>query len=227
MLVVALVACGPRHASVPRKTTGAVVGIARDHDTGDPVAAADIRVRAQGQLGAPAATSTTKQGTYTIDHLPPGRYDLTARFAGQPIEVANVIVAANEVTVVDLVFTLGRPDAVHADFGSPLSTIDRYHPKSLAAAVGILEGSVGDLGSKERMPGAVVTAVGPEGPHTTTAQTVTDDQGRFKLEVAPGTYVVSAYYSVEGHGQIEVRRSDIAVGGGEAVIVPLWIESTR
>ena len=43
----------------------------------------------------------------------------------------------------------------------------------------------------------------------------------------PGTYVISAYYSVGGHGEIEVRRSDVAVAGGEAVVVPLWIESAR
>ena len=207
------------------KTSGSIAGLARDHDSGDPVSAADVRIRAQGQLGAATTTRSNAQGLYAIDHLAPGRYDLTAQFAGQPVDVGNVVVRANQVAVVDLVFTLGRPDAIHADFGSPQSAIDRYHPRSLAAEVGRLEGTIGDLGSKERIAGAVVNAVG--GPSATTLQAVTDDQGRYRFEVAPGTYVVSAYYSIDGHGQIEVRRSDIAVAGGEAVVVPLWIESTR
>ena len=57
---------------------------------------------------------------------------------------------------------------------------------------------------------------------------ITDDQGRYRFDnVKPGTYVVSAYYSVSGRGQIEIRRSDIAVAGGEGVIVPIWIEVAK
>jgi hypothetical protein len=38
---------------------------------------------------------------------------------------------------------------------------------------------------------------------------------------------VSAYYSIGGRAQIEVRRSAITVEGAEAVVVPLWIELGR
>ena len=81
-----------------------------------------------------------------------------------------------------------------------------------------------DTSTKERVPGAVVTAVTLAGQ---TEQTVSDDDGRYRFDLAPGTYAVSAYYSIGGRGQIEVRRSGIAVAGAEAVSVPLWIELVR
>jgi hypothetical protein len=72
----------------------------------------------------------------------------------------------------------------------------------------------------------VVTAIIGDDPNKT-QQTVSDDYGRFRFETLPGTYSVSAYYSVGGRGQIEVRRSNIAVEGAEAVHVPLFIEMNR
>ena len=90
--------------------------------------------------------------------------------------------------------------------------------------VSIIEGTVNDTSTRGRVPGAVVTAVHGE----QTEQTISDDHGRFRFDgVAPGTYSVSAYYSVGGRGQIEDRRSEIAVAGSEAVLVPLWIELGR
>ncbi|MCX5743372.1 MAG: carboxypeptidase-like regulatory domain-containing protein [Proteobacteria bacterium] len=224
ILIAALAACHGGSPNTPRATTGAIAGLARDHDSHDPVASAQIRVRAQGQF-TPLATTSNLQGIYGIDHLPPGRYSLSATFAGQPIEVSNIDVHASETAVVDLVFTLGRDDAVKIDYGDPkASEIERYRPRTLSAQLAIVEGTVSDLGSKARVAGAVITAVGPDG---NALQAVSDEQGRYRIEAPPNTYVVSAYYSVSGHGQIEVRRSDIAVAGGEAVNVPLWIELAR
>jgi hypothetical protein len=149
-----------------------------------------------------------------------------AQFAGQPIKVEHVVVRAGETMVVDLMFTLGRPDPIHVDFAL-LTKIDRYKPKSLSPQVAQIEGTVNDAGTYERIGGAVVTVVGPNGPNPAALQTVSDEQGRYKFErVMPGGYSVSTYYSTGGR-QIEVRRSDVDVNGGEAVIVPLWIESTR
>ena len=58
-------------------------------------------------------------------------------------------------------------------------------------------------------------------------QTVSDNAGRYHFELAPGTYSISAYYSLGGRGQIEVRRSGIDVHAAEAVVVPLWVELAR
>jgi uncharacterized protein (DUF2141 family) len=222
LAVLVLAACGAAQHPAPKD--GSIAGVARDHDSGDPIAHAEIRVRAQGEMRARSASSN-KQGGFELDHLPPGRYDLSASFAGQPLTVDNIDVGAGKTAVVDLTFTLGRPDPITADFGNPKEgAIDRYHPAHHAQATGIIEGTVSDAGTHERVAGAVITAA----RGTNALQGVTDDQGRFRFDdVEPGTYVVSAYYSIAGHGQIEQRRSDIAVAGGEGVIVPLFIELTR
>lgn len=224
-LVLVLAACGAaQHA--PRPTTGAIGGLARDHDSGEPVAKAEIRIRAQGEL-TPRTTVSAREGIYGFDHLPPGKYSLTALFAGQPVDVENIDVVAGEATIVDVVFTLGKPDPVRWDFGNAKEgEIDRYRPPRHAKDSGLIEGTVNDAGSKVRVAGAVVTAVA--GADSETLQAVSDEQGRYRFDlVPPGTYVISAYYSIGGRGQIEVRRSDIHVDGAEAVVVPLWIELAK
>ena len=221
-VVVVLAACGASQRPVPRE--GSIVGLARDHDSGDPVAHAELRLRLEGDVHGRAATSGA-QGAFAFDHLRPGRYSLSASFAGQPITVDKIDVARGKTVVVDVTFTLGQPDPKHVSFGDAKDgAIDRFHPTHHAADTGLIEGTVTDSGSRDRIAGAVVTAT--RGSDALTA--VTDDQGRYRFEaVEPGTYVVSAYYSVSGRGEIEIRRSDIAVAGGEGVIVPIWIESTK
>jgi hypothetical protein len=226
VVVLLLSACGA--ASMHAKAThGAIAGLARDHDSGDPVAKAEIRIRAQSD-SKPTLTTSNDHGLYDIDHLRPGTYQLTALFAGQPVDVVNIVVRAGETTYVDVVFTLGRPEPLRIDYSDrKLGAIDRYRPPNLAATLAIIEGTVNDTSTRERVPGAVVTAMMND-MNDTTQQTVTDDHGRFRFDgIAPGTYSVSAYYSVSGRGQIEVRRSEIDVAGAEAVVVPLWIEMVR
>jgi hypothetical protein len=226
VLVVFLAACGGAgsKAAGPRATTGGIVGLARDHDSGDPVAKAEIRVRATGQL-APIETLSSDAGTYEIAKLRPGRYTLSALFAGQPVEVSNIDVHAGETTTVDVTFTLGRPDPIQIDHEKHAGDIDRYRPKSLPTSIGLIEGTVNDLSTRQRVAGAVVTAMGGS---TGTQQTVSDDSGRYRFDaMPPGVYSISAYYSVSGRGQIEVRRSGIELAGAEAVVVPLFIEMQR
>jgi hypothetical protein len=221
ILLVALAACAgsPR---VVRPTTGGIAGLARDQDTGDPIAKAEIKLVAGGR-----STLSGENGLYDLDHLPPGTYALVAVFAGQPVEISNIDVQAGKVTMVDLVFTLGRPDPIRVDFGNAKANeIARYRPSKAAPQTAIIEGTVSDTTTKQRVAGAVVTAIIGDDPNKT-QQTVSDDAGRFRFETQPGTYSVSAYYSVSGRGQIEVRRSNISVEGAEAVHVPLFIEMTQ
>lgn len=218
-------ACGgPR--PLARPTTGTIAGLARDRDSGDPIAKAQIHVRASGQMKPWSAVSSDR-GLYDVDRLAPGRYSLSAAFAGQSVDVVNIDVRAGETTMVDLVFTLGQPEPIKIDYAAPeVSEIDRYRPRGLADTISVIEGTVNDTGTRRRVVGAVVTAVGAD--ITQTQQTISDDQGRFRFDaIPPGTYSVSAYYSIGGRGQIEVRRSGIDVAGAEAVIVPLWIEMSR
>jgi hypothetical protein len=224
--LLAIAACAStQHAAAPR--VGAIAGLVRDHDSGDPIANAEIRLRARGELGRARLVVSGSDGHYALERVAPGRYSIAASFAGQPIDVENIDVHAGDTEVVDLVFTLGRPDPIAIDFGDPKEgAIEHYRPSRLAADAAILEGAVSDSGTRARVSGAVVTVEGP-GDSPGVRQMVSDDQGRFRFEVQPGTYRVSAYYSIEGRGQIEVRRSAIRVGGAEAAIVPLWIELAK
>lgn len=171
-----------------------------------------------------ARTTTAPDGLYVIDDIKPGRFTLTATFAGQPITIKNIDVRAGEATFVDVTFTLGSPDPILVDYGDPSQgAITRYRPKREITSI---EGTVSELQTRERVIGAVVTAVG--GPKSETLQTVTDNHGRYRFDtVEPGTYVVSAYYNIGGRGQIEVRRADIEVDRAEGVIVPIWVELSK
>jgi uncharacterized protein (DUF2141 family) len=224
-LVVVAACAATARSSGP--STGSVTGVATDHDTGDHVAQAEIRLRAQGQLSAATRVVTDANGTYKFDHVLPGTYSVSALYAGQPVDVDGVVVHAGIAAVADVSFTLGRPDAHHTVFGN--EQIDRYHPRGLGKTVGRIEGSVTDTTTRDRVIGAVVTAIGPGSEvGAPVAQTVSDEQGRFHFDnVVPGVYLVSAYYQVDNHGQMEVRRTDIPVDGGEGVIVPLWVELSR
>lgn len=226
VLVLCLAACGATHAT-KTATTGGIAGLARDHDSGDPVAKAEIRLRATGEL-KPMLTVTSERGLFDIQRLSPGRYTLSALFAGQPVEVTNIEVRAGEITTVDVTFTLGRPEPLQYDHAAKGAEIDRYRPSSLAASsAGLIEGTVNDVQTRQRVAGAVIHAV--YGDDATTAQqTVSDDTGHYRFEaMPPGVYAISAYYSISGRGQIEVRRSGIEVQRSEAVVVPLWIEMQR
>jgi hypothetical protein len=217
-------ACGARPNTAATSTTGAVIGLVRDRASGEPIAMAELRLRADGELGAAIKSTSGRTGTYEIDALPPGRYSLTAYFAGDVVEVANIDVSAGRTTPVDVAFELGRTEPLRVDFGNASDgAIDYYRPRRGNPRTGLIEGTVSDTSTRERVPGAVVTALGTE--VTDTRQTVTDEHGRFLFaDLPPGIYAVSAYYTVQRRGQIEVLRNGLEVRGGEAVVVPLWVE---
>jgi hypothetical protein len=208
-----------------RKTDGAIAGLARDGDSAEPLGAADIRIEPPN---APKATGVSgRDGMYLIDHVAPGVYKVIGVYAGQTITTTNVRVDAGEATYVDVSFTPSRPDPFTIDYSDPkLSEITKYRTKDNRT---LIEGTVSDSGTRVRIAGAVVTAFGPTGaPTDETLQTVSGDDGRFRFDnVTPGVYVVSAYYSVGGRAEIEVRRSDIHIEVGDDINVPLFIETTK
>lgn len=170
------------------------------------------------------STRSNLYGIYTFDDLPPGHYTLVARFADQPVTVRNIDVSPGMATYVDVSFTLGDPSPIVIDFGDPRDgEIARF-----TTPIPRIEGTVADASTRERVVGAVVTATTTLLGTPDTLQTVTDEHGRYRFDrVTPGTYAVSAYYSIGGRAQIEVRRSDIVVEAGTGVLVPLWIELAK
>lgn len=212
-LAIFLAACAHSAVpSVPPPTTGEISGTVRDHDSNDPVSQAIIHV-------AGREVFSDDKGTYRIANVAPGTYTVDATFAGQPLEVEHVTVDKGKTSYVDLEFTLGRPDPIHNDW-AVLTQIERFQPKHGTR----IEGAIAEANSRQRIAGAVVTAMRAGD----VLQTVSDDEGRYHFDdIAAGVYVISTYYNVDGHGQIEVRRSDIQVDAGNGVRVPLWIEATR
>jgi mannose-6-phosphate isomerase-like protein (cupin superfamily) len=230
MCAVLLVACGGRGGSDGTtadraKLKAAVLGLARDSHTGEPVAMAELELRGPDHR----TTSTNKSGLYTIDGIRGGTYTLKGIFAGQPIEITRIPVRDGEATYVDILFTLGDPQPINVVFGDHANEITRYYPKSISPATSIIEGIVADISTRERVVGAVVTAAHKDpADQLQTDQTISDDHGRYRFEnVIPGTYTVSAYYSIGGRAQVEVQRNKIEIKAGEAVVVPLMIELAK
>lgn len=222
-----LTACGGKGESTAAnraKLRAAILGLARDSHTGEPVAMADISV------SGPEAkkTSTNKYGLYTIDGLRAGTYTLTGVFAGQPIEISKIPVRDGEATYVDLMFTLGDPQPIMVVFGDHTAEITRYKPKNIQPSAILIEGTVSDVATRERVAGAVVTAVYKDAANNLhTEQTITDNDGRYRFEnLPPGSYTISAYYSISGRAQVEMQRG-VDVVATEAAIVPLVIELNR
>jgi hypothetical protein len=215
-------ACGGTQRVRPAE--GTIAGLARDRESGDPVASAEVHVRREGEMAA-RADKTAANGAYAVEHLAPGRYTLTAEFAGQPIDVERIDVRAGAIAVVDLAFTLGQPDPIHADFGDPKDgAIARYRSPRQSPDHAVIEGTMVDAATRGPVAGASVTATSSTG----TLLTVTDAHGRYRFDaISPGTYTISAYYTLGGRGDLEIRRSAIDVRGGDGVIVPLWVELER
>jgi hypothetical protein len=125
------------------RSVGMISGVARDSETGEPIAHADVRVRLEGSRAGRDTTSAAT-GNYSLVRLPPGHYSLTAEFAGQPIDIAHIPVRGDETTLVDLTFTPGQPAHVRVDFGGPESgNIAHYRPSHVAPRTGMCAMSMG------------------------------------------------------------------------------------
>lgn len=217
-LLVLVFACGgASHGGETAKSRklGAITGLARDINSAEAIAGAEVEI-------AGRKTKSRPDGMYEIDGLAPGLFTVHAEFAGQRITVHKVEVSPGIASYVDLSFTLGDIQPLVTDWGDSRES----QIKIFKVTVPRIEGTVGDGTTRERVAGAVVTAA--RGPDDETLQTITDDHGRYRFDAVDlGTYAISAYYSIGGRAQIEVRRSEVTVKAGEAVFVPLWIEMAK
>nr|HEX4318693.1 carboxypeptidase-like regulatory domain-containing protein [Kofleriaceae bacterium] len=226
----ALAACWGSGATDPahaRPTTGGILGIAFDHDTGYAIDGAQVRASGAGSA-LPVLAVSAGGGLFELSNLPPGRYALRGELHGQTVDEPNIDVDAGEVTFAKLAFTPAHPDAPVAQGTATLSEITRYQPADADHASGRIEGFVIQPSTHAAVGGAVVMAVRAGDASQAAVQTASDDRGAYRFDgLAPGIYVVSAYYSVGQRGQIEVRRGDVEVRAGDAVVVPLIVDLSR
>ena len=225
LLLAVGMACGTRQAP-PQAQSGALGGIVLDAGTGDPVGMASITLRTETGREVKKLVSN-KHGLYDLEKVTPGRYEIHATFAGQPLHVRNILITAGRMSYVDLIFTLGSVEPLDVDYGDPLhGAITRFHPSSITPGTGIIEGTIAAFGTRERLAGVVVTATSTV--LSSPQQLVSDDRGGYRFaDLPPGTYTVSAYYAMGGRAQIEVQRNAIDVTAGEGVRVPLLIELSQ
>lgn len=220
VVLVALAACHRSPPPRPPIAQGMIAGLIRDAVSGEAVENAIVAIRRPGELATQRHRSDVN-GAFMIPALPPGHYDVVAYVDALAIGASGADVRPGEVVGLD--FTVGHVDAT-PDLNAPgAPALWRYRPRDADPLTGVIEGTVADIHNL-RLPAAVVsvTVTGT----IETQQTVTDAQGRFAVrDLAPGSYDVSAYYAVVRRGQIEVRRSRVIVAGGEAVVVPLWLDT--
>lgn len=219
--VVAITGCFHRGASEPTPSPGMIAGLIRDAASGEAIQNAIIVVRRPGEI-APTREESDVNGAYMIAELPAGSYAVTAYVAKTIIGERNAEVRPGETLGLD--FTVGHVEGDVPDLNAPgAPALWRFRPRDAEPTLGRIEGTVADI-HFARLVSAVVTVV--SAGQMRTEQTITDEHGRFTVdELPPGTYEVSAYYSVAGRGAIEVRRSRVLVAGGEVVVVPLWLDT--
>jgi Carboxypeptidase regulatory-like domain len=214
--IVALAAC--MSSARPRPTDGAIGGLTRDRDSGYALGYVTLRLR-----GVSHVETSTREGLFGFDHLAPGRYTIDAQYGDLRATLTNVEITRGDVTIVEVDIGDGANERDYATDALD-ATIGHFTPTKHDPATGVIEGTITDGKTRRRIGGATITAI----TGGVTLQAISDDAGRYHFDpVEPGTYSLSAYYAVSGHGQIEVRRSAIVVEAGHGVRVPLWIETQR
>lgn len=222
--VLVFAACSAAPTTPHGPALGEITGLAWDRSNGAALGGTDISANGHH-------AKSDDGGVFDLAKLAPGHYHVVATHDTRTVSI-DVDLPAGDAMFVKLPFAGvpadgTPPEEQHVTLDDPSENeITRYHSATIAANAARIEGFVVDTRSHAAVTGGVVTAVGPAGP-TAAYQTVSDETGRFRFDVSPGTYVVSAYYIVSGRGQIEVRRSDIAVAGGEAVVVPLLLDTAH
>jgi hypothetical protein len=166
----------------PAKSTGSVSGRIVAGDTGRPLRRAQVTLSMSGGGGPPRGASTSLDGRYQLNDLPPGRYILTVRRSGY-LAMQFGQVRPNE-----------QPRPLDIGSGQRLEHIDFTLPR-----MGSILGRVLDDGG-EPLAGAIVWAMRPiflEGRRQLVVASGglqgTDDLGQFKLtDLPPGSYYVRA-----------------------------------
>lgn len=228
-------ACG--HAPPPRApapTGGAIAGTVRDASSGDALSFADIEITEWGSMKdrTVRTASSRADGEFALTGLRKGLYLVDVRYGEHRVRVFAVPVDPHDTTRLKVTVDTGAlsSDKSYQYVDMAKNPVIAAKAPELArhgiaaARTGAIRGVVTEIASKQRLPGAVVAATTPGVRDAQLA--IADDKGDYQLHgLPPGTYTLSVYYHLVERGNIEVRRTGVAVTAGHETVVDLELDT--
>ena len=202
---------GPQVALVPdtvvTSTEGAISGIVRDAVSGKPLSMVSVQADQGGKRIAHDVSDF--DGHYRLGPLPPGRYDLSAKFTQARVQYKDIPVEKAIATNVQVSIEVGAPDGDTKE--------------NEAARFGSIQGVVLDGPGGSPFPGAVVSLTG--GNLREVVMAMADAEGSFHFRgLTPGVYTVGTFYTLVKAGNVEVRKGNIVVRAGETSSVQMALD---
>jgi hypothetical protein len=194
--------------AVLRPGEAAIGGIVRDAADGQPLSMVSVQADQDGKRIAHDISDY--QGRYRLGPLPPGHYDVSAKFANARVQYEGIVVEKEQET--DVRINIDLRD--HRDKSAVVKTGGTY---------GSIQGVVLDGPGGNPFPGTVVSLSADHLVDVVMA--ITDAEGGFHFRgLRPGRYALSSFYTLVEQGNIEVKRGNIIVNPGETTSVQLILD---
>jgi len=206
-------------AAFAQGESGSITGVVTDQD-GVVVSGAQIQAK-NLKTGAVYKTASSTTGTYTLEQLPAGTYELANPVMGLNFRKENVVVQASQTLRLDIrvvdnsLNTLGEDRALFASLASPHATPDGPTPRTLDGKPDLSgvwwEPRVVDLGEATVLPWAAALMkeraanLGKDGLRARCLPTATTLLGRFgvnRLVQTPALLVILTEADVPGYREI-------------------------
>lgn len=232
-LAVLALGCGRAAPATPiQPTTGAIAGVVKDSSSGDPLSFARVAATSWATKETiPGGATTSADGSYRLEALAEGTYLIEVHYADHRVRFFAVPVHAGQTTTLDAAIDAAElKSEASYDYvdmqRNPIVAAPRAGPEHERSATksGGIRGSVRDSASQQLLPGAVVAATTPGLRDAQLA--IANDDGTYLLRsLPPGTYTLSVYYHLVERGNIEVRRTGVAVNAGEITVIDLVLDA--
>ncbi len=223
-------AAAPR---TPATTGGGIAGTVRDSSSGDALSFAEIQITEWGSMADRQVRSASSRadGGFEQAGLRGGLYLVDVRYGEHRVRVFAVPVDNGKTTELQVKIDTGALSSdksyQYVDMATnPVLTAKAPDPEqhAIAARTGAIRGVVTEIASKQQLPGAVVAATTPGVRDAQLA--IADDRGQYHLRgLTPGTYTLSVYYQLVERGNIEVRRTGVAVDAGRETVIDLQLDA--
>ncbi len=233
-LALATACSHPAPPRAPARTGGTIAGSVRDASSGDALSFADIEITEWGSMKdrTVRSASSLANGQFALTGLRKGLYMVDIRYGEHRVRVFAVPVDVQDTTQLKVTIDTGAltSDRSYQYVNMAKNPVATAKPAELeqrriaAARTGAIHGVVTEIASKQRLPGAVVAATTPGVRDAQLA--IADGKGAYQLRgLPPGTYTLSVYYHLVERGNIEVRRTGVAVSAGHETVVDLQLDA--